>query len=208
MENTKSKKIRRKHIKCAVCGMGFNSEFDEEINTFSIYHPETHRNKTFECETLFYENLLYIYTFIHKAEYSIPMEIVIRNINWENAVYLKKDMINWCLSCGYLNIDSLKRLTVPPAIKDVWKEIFAIYNMNTPEAKAKAIEYLKAALRCYLEELEPVEPDELIEKDNQIKTLTEQIEELKTKARQKKRVGGMATADITGARSRDVRSNR
>ncbi|RJP35188.1 MAG: hypothetical protein C4527_00965 [Candidatus Omnitrophota bacterium] len=206
MDSSISLKNRRMHVKCVVCGMGFNAEFDESLNTFPVHHPNMMGKKEFQCEFFFYKALLRLYSFLHRAGSSVPMEIIVRNFNWEDEVYLRKTMIAWCLTAGYLSIDSLRRLTIPPPIKDIWKEIYAMYSLGDPENRAKAIDYLKAALRCLIKELEPVPAGELLDAHPSKSSIDKETENLKAKMKPNSLGPGMATADITGARTRDKRS--
>ncbi len=207
MKQQENEKKQRKHLNCVICGAGFNSEFDEMTKCYKVFHPEECGIRQYECENLFYKYLLRIYDFLHRAEYSIPMTLVIRNVDWENNVVGKKEMIMWCLSSGYLAIDSLKRLIIPRPIKEVCRELFDRYKLCYPDSQQEAIEYIKAALRCLAKELKQVSTEEIVEATQKPEFQLD-TNESKESSPLKRFNPGMATVELTGVRFRDKRGNR
>ena len=197
MGDTGSKKSTHMHVKCVVCGNMFSSEFDEIIKGYWCYHPEIYQKKRLECEYLFYSALLEIYKYLHQSECSVPMSFIIRDIIWKTTIDMKKEMIQWCVSSGYLGIDSLKRIMIPKPLEDVCAEIFTTYNLDAENSRARAVEYIIAALRCMNKDLTTIPFEELVEDPDESPPPEEKSPLLQNRS---KGVSRMVTADRTGAR--------
>ena len=152
MEYSQYRKSHRKQIRCVVCARNFSSVFDEELRTFPIYHDKHDRrgceNSDNPCEHYFYRELLRIYLYLHEVGESITMTQLINHFSWLDLVRLKKDMVQWCLSIGYLGLDSLKRISLPFAVKNSLTDFFASIDPNNNNELNEAVELLKMALLC------------------------------------------------------------
>ena len=196
MEDSAAKKNPHMHVKCVVCGNMFSSEFDEITRGYRCFHPELYQNKHHECEFLFYSALLEIYRYLHLSESSVPMSFIIRDIIWKTAIDMKKEMIQWSLTSGYLGIDSLKRIMIPKPLEDVCAEIFTTYNLDAEQSRSRAVEYIIAALRCMNKDLIHVSEEDLTEDQ----TAPPPGQEPSLIEKQPSGASGMATAERTGAR--------
>lgn len=161
MKYNEFKKQQSLHIRCAVCGKTFKSYYDERLEAHPVYHPLQSNMKEYEsCEHRFYKSLLRIYLFLNHTPNSVPMGVLLNDFDWLGNMLMKKEMISWCLGRGYLALDNLSRIKLPGEIEDPLKEIFSRYKLEDDESVTEAIEMLKAALRCFKDELTPVDPAE------------------------------------------------
>ncbi|MBN2329048.1 MAG: hypothetical protein JXR73_18045 [Candidatus Omnitrophica bacterium] len=135
------------------------------------------------------------------------MREIIQNFPWGSRIAMQKEMIEWCIRQGYFKIDNLKRLQVPPVIEDACNDIFAELDENDPEAVEDAVELIKAALRCFHNDLERCEEDALSysinEDDREKSTLYANLDTSDVKLRSHRK--GMATAQHSGASEIDKR---
>ncbi len=198
--------ILTKHLNCVVCSRGFNSTFKETIDRFPVYHPHLYGDKEYECESRFFDTLLRLYHDLHKAKTSVPLTTVMQSFNWKNQIEMKREMMLWCFAIGYLNVDSLHRLKIPKAAETACTEIFSSYNLDDPESKTMAIEFLRVSLERLGLDLEPVPSDEVpisLSEAKEAHTFYAQMDTKDVKLRSEKQ--GMATADISGAKEIEQR---
>ncbi|MEW6234516.1 MAG: hypothetical protein AB1656_03950 [Candidatus Omnitrophota bacterium] len=150
----------QKHMNCVVCGKGFNSVYNEELDIYPIYHPAKPDSPVRSCEAIFYDKLLLIYQHLHGQNTSQQVQSIIGDIDW-GSFQLRKEMLMWCLSRGYLALDNLKRIIVPPAVDDLCKDLFAANRLSDSSFLGEAMDYIKSAFRVLRKELKPssLEPD-------------------------------------------------
>lgn len=195
-----------KHLICVVCGQGFNAYYSGDIRAFPVYHYEDIGKKRFNCEFLFYQALLRTYSYLHRVQISLPMNDLIRSSAIKENIVMRKEMLLWCLARGYLSVDRLKRIMIPPPVEDVCKEIFANYNLDDNASAEEAIEYLKAALRCLNDELERVEAADLEENPPTPKSVKDPLDdEIPPLLKEEEKGSRMATMSFRGL---DHRSRR
>ena len=149
------KKLYR-HLNCAVCGVGFNAQYEESLRSYPIYHSRNEGKKTFQCEAIFYESLIRTYAYLHKIEASVPIQELVRIPVLQENISMRKEMLSWCLSRGYLGLDKLKRIVIPPPVENICNEIFTSYQLSNASSLMQAIEYIKTAFHCHMKELEAV----------------------------------------------------
>lgn len=186
------------HLVCVVCGKGFSSTFNEELNMYPLYHPKKSDNSGGECEAQFYEALLSIYECLHSQETSIQIPQLMNAVKWGN-VQLRREMLMWCLNQGFLSVDTLKRIIVPPVIDDITKELFSTDNLSDPDFALKAIDYLKSTFVVFKDQLQGTslekEPEER-EPDKVDERLEEQLDE-------RRKISRMFTVDVSGVEDRN-----
>ncbi len=203
-----SVKPQKKHVRCVVCGRDFNSEYDETLKAYPIYHSIRPKKMNEPCEDRFFKALLRIYLYLHELDNSVPISKLVKEFEWLGLVLMKKEMLKWCLDRGYLYVDNLMRIEIPAQVVDTCSEIFDTSNLNDPENIECAVEVIKAALKCLMDELEPVPPDRIPikqyeELDLGESTLYENIDTSNVELREDR--PGMVTSKRTGAKQMDVR---
>lgn len=200
-------KTQTKHLRCVICGRIFGSVYDESINAHPVYHPLGFRNNRFDCEDIFYNELLNLYRYIHVRGDSVPIRELYHDYHWDSKILMKKEMLEWCVAKGYFYMDNLKRMDVPPPIRDACKEIFSHDQLENPMNVQHALELLKSALKCFNNDLVTVHEDEIpiqVERiDRGESTLFHRIDTSKVLLKRDK--PGMATADCSGAREIEKR---
>ncbi|MBD3267884.1 hypothetical protein GF373_14545 [bacterium] len=196
------KKSQTFHTRCAVCGHTFTSNYDKTLKAFPIFHPNTNPNKMRNsCESKFYESLMHVYAFLYRQSQSITVEYLVNKFDWRNKMIMKKEAITWWLARGYLNLDDLRRIIIPPPLNSLAGEIFAADKLDSENELERAIEMLKAALQCIDSDLTPVSPDDMPFKNEMLNlgetTLYEKIDTSKVNLKREKQ--GMVTRNQTGA---------
>lgn len=152
-------KTQRRHVRCVMCGHGLTSEYETQIDAFPIYH--TAKTGRPFCEVDFYSTLVRIYLHIHHQGSSISISALIHDLDWVEPIQLKKEMVTWCLGRGYLAMDSLKRIEVPPPVAEACLEMFEMRQLQSFDGRAHAVEILSAALKCVKNELHPVAQEDM-----------------------------------------------
>ncbi|RJP33412.1 MAG: hypothetical protein C4527_04515 [Candidatus Omnitrophota bacterium] len=208
MKKIEAKKKNKKHIRCVVCGRDFGSDYDDNIKAYPIYHTIKPKKLNEPCEDRFYKALLRIYLYLHEMQNSVPISRLVNDLEWLGLVLMKKDMLKWCLDRGYLYVDNLMRIEIPSEIENTCGEIFDNSNLNDPEVIERAVEMIKAALKCLTDSLKPVSPDRIPIKQFQELELGESklydnIDTSDVQLRSEK--DGMVTARRTGANRVEVR---
>lgn len=150
-----------KHQTCHVCGKGFNAVYDESMRLYPVYCSGDLVKPSANCELEFFGALLRIYHYIHREGQSIPVNKIARTTAFQEKVKMRKDMVVWCLGRGFLALDKLQRVIVPPAVDEISKDIFATHNLNDLNSLQNAVEMLKAAFACVKDKLVPVSEDEM-----------------------------------------------
>ncbi|MBI1390342.1 MAG: hypothetical protein GC154_18030 [bacterium] len=151
----------KRHVRCAVCGIGFAAEYDELLKAYPVFHLNEDGKE--RCEDYFFSSLLRVYRFIHNKEVSVTMSALLNDLKWIEPIQMRKELISWCLSVGYLNVDNFNRFLVPPSIATTCEEIFASDNLDDPTAWQAAVEMLMAALRCLNQSLVPAPKGKLLD---------------------------------------------
>ncbi len=152
------KQTQRKHLQCVVCGQGFMSTFDEKLGVYPVYHSKS-KTEFLSCESQFFEMLLKLYKCLHSSETSKQMNELMNDADW-GIILLKREFLMWCLTCGYLTLDNLKRIIVPPAIDDFTKDLLSTHKLNDPNYIPQAMDYLKSAFHHLKDELHPTNVNE------------------------------------------------
>lgn len=151
------RKAQIRHLRCVVCGHIYASQYDEGICAFPIYHPILKQQKEVDsCEHHFYKTLLRIYQFIHRYSASVPISRVMGDFNWQERVLMKKEMLSWCLSRGFLGIDSLSRIMIPPPLYETCQDLFTKTNLEKEELFQEAVAMLQGAIKVLKNRFEPV----------------------------------------------------
>lgn len=152
-------KSQRRHACCVMCGHGFTTEYEPQVDAFPVYHTAK-TGKPF-CEVDFFSTLIRIYLHIHHEGKSIAISALVHDMDWVEPIQLKKEMITWCLGRGYLAMDSLKRIEVPPPVAEACLEMFETRQLQSFDGRAHAVEILSAALKCTKAELKPVAQEDM-----------------------------------------------
>ncbi len=152
-------KTQRRHIRCVMCGHGLTSKYEPDIDAFPTYH--TAKTGRPFCEVDFYSTLVRIYLHIHHQGKSISISTLINEVDWVEPIQMKKEMITWCLGRGYLAVDSLKRIEVPPPVAEACLEMFESRQLQSFDGRVHAVEILSAALKCVKGELHPLSQEEM-----------------------------------------------
>lgn len=163
MNYNQFRRSQKKHIWCVVCGKEFAGEFVEEYKAFPAFHPTLVQANPESCEDRFYHTLLMIYRYLHELDSSQPMTHFLRDWNWPAEIRMKKEMLQWCLCRGFLSLDSLNRIEIPPPIRNVVSELFTTLSLNNPVNQLRAMQVLKEMLARLQDELTPVELAKIIE---------------------------------------------
>lgn len=207
MKYSEFKKKQRLHTRCVVCGKSFGAYYEEELKAFPIYHLKKESSEKFKCEDRFYEALLRIYVFMHKQEQSITMNELIQRFDWLGLVLMKKDMLAWCLGRGYLTLDNMNRIEIPPPVEDICHKMFNSVNLNDPSSAYVAVEMIKGVFQNMKQHLKSVPPDQMPFKKGELNlgetTLYQNIDTSKVELKRDRK--GMITAARTGAREIDQR---
>lgn len=151
-------KTHIKHIRCVICGRTFGAQYDEFLKTYPAYHPQSEYQRVLVCENDFYKELLRLYRYIHQSGDSKTVRNVLDDYHWSSIIAMRKEMLEWCIRRGFFQLDSLKRLLVPPPIEDACKDLFSRLDLDDPEMLQSALDLLRAALRCFNTDL--TKPDE------------------------------------------------
>ncbi len=183
-----------KHQTCMVCGKGFNATYDGSLRVYPVYCSGDFVKTDVRCEFEFFGAILRIYNYIHQEEQSIPVNKIARAPVFQERIKMRKDMIVWCLGRGFLALDKLQRVIVPPAVDEISKDIFATHNLHDPKSQEEAVEMLKAAFACVKDQLKSVsEGDMPVQYDDKHKPEPEpEFDDLP--AIQPVKQSGMATA--------------
>jgi len=202
------KKKDRQHLRCVVCGKNVCSLYDETLRAFPIYHLKDESNpKKPCCEDRFFEALLRIYVYLHKQSNTISINELIVHFDWLDLMMMKKEMVTWCLARGYLSVDNLKRISIPPPVDDSCKNLFESIRLDDPKSLQMALVILKGALEALLVDLKPVPADKMPIEKPEVNlgesTLYDNIDTSNVELKSEKK--GMATADMTGAKELEKR---
>ncbi len=200
---TAEKRSSKMHMICVVCGKGFSSVYNEELAMYPLYHPKKDNNLGESCESKFYDGLLSIYECLHGQETSIQIPKLMSSVKWGD-IQLRKEMLLWCLNQGFLGVDTMKRIVVPPIIDDITKELFSTENLAESNFAQKATDYLKSAFKVFKDDLESSsieEEQENREEDEVDRQLDDQLEERRKMTR-------MFTAENSGAETRNQSRTR
>lgn len=154
-------KTHIKHHRCVVCGRIFGAQYDGFLKTFPVYHPNTTHKHVPICENDFFKELIRLYRYIHESGESKTVREMLEDFPWNTHIAMRKEMLEWCMRQGYFQLNNMKRLLVPPAIEDAGKDLFAQLHSEDPEIMQRAIELVKAALRCFNADLQKREDNEL-----------------------------------------------
>lgn len=197
MSYSEFQKSQKKHVRCVICGHGFQSEYNPDMRSFPVYHPDDDGSS---CESRFYKALLHIYVFIHRTRASISMSALMSKFDWRVSVLMKKEYINWCMSRGFLDTDNLQRLLPPEEVSSACKELFENLDMNDEEEIEKAVLMLKSAMEIMAGELANKHQD-MAQKAAELTQQKPQSDPHKIPVVDKKKSSaGMATAERTGAK--------
>lgn len=150
-----------KHNMCHVCGKGFNAIYDEDLRLYPVYCSGEVIKPNTQCELEFFGALLRLYNFIHQENQSVPVNKIARTTAFQEKVKMRKDMVVWCLGRGFLALDKLQRVVVPPPVDEIAKDIFATHNLNDKHSLEDAVEMLKAAFAVVKDKLVLVSDDEM-----------------------------------------------
>ena len=162
MKYSDFKKSQVFQTRCSVCGHALASTYDESIHAFPIFHPAKNPKKIAgSCESFFYESLLRLYQYLNEFQQSITCLQIINKYDWKGKIIMKKETLAWWLARGYLDVDDLQRIIIPPPVETIANQLFVAQNLDSDEELERAIEMLKGAFRCIAGELEPVPPDKL-----------------------------------------------
>lgn len=187
------------HLVCVVCGKGFNSTYNEEFNMYPRYHTDQNESVVGECEAQFYEVLLNVYKYLHSSDTSVQITRLMESIQWGD-IQLRKEMLLWCLHLGFLSVDSLKRIIVPPEIADITKEMFTAESLADPNFTLKAMEYLKSAFKILKDKLKSAslddEPEEM------------ETDDFDEKIKRRSKIARMHTVEVSGVEDRNRERNR
>lgn len=187
-----SKKVTKFHLKCVVCEKSFGAEYDAEIKAFPVYHTER-EFPNYDCEDTFYRVLLGIYKYLMEQEFSVPANMFLSEIAALKDIVLKKEMVTWCLSLGYLQVDGLQRIDIPQVIREEFNESFTNESLQNMDSRQGASDWIKTKLRALKEDLHPVTPDKIPFKQGELKhgdsTLFDKIDTSKVVLNRDKRKG-------------------
>lgn len=148
-----------RHTRCVICGHMFNGRYEETLGGFPCYHPNLRQKKRLDCEDTFYREIVRLYYYIHQKGASVTGKQILSEFEWNRKIIMKKEMLQWCFRQGYFYLDNLNRIDVPPAVEDTCLDLFRNANLDDPEYMAYAIELIKAALRCFGQDLLKLEEE-------------------------------------------------
>lgn len=193
-----------KHQICYVCGKGFNVVYDETLRLYPVYCCGDFIKPNSNCEIEFYGALLRLYNYIHQEDQSIPVNKMARTTAFQERIKMRKDMVVWCLGRGFLALDKLQRVIVPPAVDEIARDIFATHNLNDKNSLTKAVEMIKAAFAVLKDKLIPVSEDNMpIQYDDKPESRQQPFpDDDELPSIQPVRQSGMATAGMRDDRKR------
>lgn len=187
-----SKKVTKFHLKCVVCEKNFGSEYDSVIKAYPVYHTQK-EFPNYDCEEIFYRVLLGIYRYLMQQEFSVPANMFLNEVSSLKDVTLKKEMVTWCLSLGYLQVDGLQRIDIPQVVREEFEEAFTDEALERVDERDGASDWIKNKLRALKDDLHPVPPDKIPFKHIEIKhgdsTLFDKIDTSKVVLNRDKRKG-------------------
>ncbi|MGI6455676.1 MAG: hypothetical protein ACOX5R_08630 [bacterium] len=199
MRYSEYKKNQSQHLRCVICGHRYAAKYDQMFRNFPVYHPVLkHQVPTDSCEHIFYRTLLRVYEYIHQQQKSVTLTNLINEFDWHNDVLMKRDMLTWSISVGYLALDNLRRIIIPEPLYDIANDIFAFLDWDNDYTVQKAVDMLRCALLCYYEELERVDQKDMIDPVNTEKEPKKVCAE-STETETKPPKSAMVTVERTGA---------
>ena len=149
MRYSEYKKNQSQHLRCVICGHRYAAKYDQMFRNFPVYHPVLkHQVPTDSCEHIFYRTLLRVYEYIHQQQKSVTLTNLINEFDWHNDVLMKRDMLTWSISVGYLALDNLRRIIIPEPLYDIANDILPFWTgtMTIPCKRR----WICCAVHCYV----------------------------------------------------------
>jgi hypothetical protein len=97
---------------------------------------------------------------------SSTMNSLLNDFDWLGHILMKKEFVSWTLKQGYLTLDNLSRTKIPDEIEDSCKDTFTRDCLKDPKKLEIALDMLKAAYRCYQDQLRKTEMKDMIPDEN------------------------------------------